>query len=296
MAASSPFKPGLFSGKAAIVTGGGTGIGLCVTHRLIHLGCNVLICSRSEAKLAAAAEKLAQAARSEEKGGRLEWRACNVRDEEQVQAMVADAIRLFGRLDLVVNNGGGQFVAPAAAISANGFRAVVDTNLTGTFLVCREAFVQHMREHGGAIVNISMVHGQGVPRMAHSGAARAGTESLTRSLAREWACRGVRVNALAPGIVFTESGFANYGDLGPSYVRSVLPHLPARRLGTEEETADAIIFLLSDAAAYITGEVVRVDGGLGLVSYPDPLAGAVDGEEGPSRFPVHGRLPPFARL
>lgn len=182
---SSVFRKGLLAGKCAIVTGGGTGIGFQVTRELLSLGCEVLICSRSQAKLDAAVASLAACGLT-----RVHARTCNIKDEAAVEALVAQALTALGRIDFLCNNGGGQFVQPAEGISARGFTAVVQTNLVGTFLMCREVYRAYMCEHGGSIVNITMVFSNGFPKMAHSAAARAGVTALTRTLASEWGERG----------------------------------------------------------------------------------------------------------
>lgn len=288
----SVFRPGLFAGKAAIVTGGGTGLGFAITRELLALGCDVLIASRSADKLRAAAAELAS---DGECVGRLRWRACNIKAEAEVEAAVRACLEAFGRLDCLVNNGGGQFIAPAEALSANGFKAVVETNLLGTFLFCKAAYALAMAEAGGAIVNITMVNRNGFPRMAHSGAARAGVTNLTRSLATEWAKAGVRINSVAPGVIYTASGFENYGPMGEAFLEAITPAIPCKRLGTAEEVASAVVWLLGEGARYVTGAELSVDGGAALIGWPFPLADT--GET--SAFPVYGdegALPPAARL
>jgi peroxisomal trans-2-enoyl-CoA reductase len=159
----SVFRPGLFAGKAALVTGGGTGLGLAITRELLGLGCDVTIVSRSAVKLERAVGEL-RADRA--CVGRVHYATANIKQEAEVAAAVASALRQFGRLDYLVNNGGGQFIASASEISANGFRAVLETNLLGTFVVCREAYTQCMQAHGGAIVNITMVRRETRPPRA----------------------------------------------------------------------------------------------------------------------------------
>jgi NAD(P)-dependent dehydrogenase (short-subunit alcohol dehydrogenase family) len=169
----------------------------------------------------------------------------------------------FGGADFLVNNAGGQFPSPAGYIRTKGWKAVIETNLTGTFLCCREAYQQGMESGGGAIVNIIADMFRGFPGMAHTGAARAGVDNLTKSLAVEWAHCGIRVNAVAPGIILS-SGFDTYDPFFQEQMLAMKDNIPARRLGTEEEVAAAVTFLLSPAAAYITGDTLRVDGASSL--------------------------------
>ena len=188
----SVFRPGLFDGRVAWVTGGGSGIGRCTAHELAALGATVVVSGRSADKLERVAAVIA------EDVGRCETLAFDIRDEDAVKAGVADVVARHGRIDALVNNAGGQFPSPAMAISKKGFEAVVANNLTGGFLMMREVFVQSMQDHGGAIVNMTADFRNGMPGMAHSGAARAGMDNLTKSAAFEWAHAGVRVNAVAP--------------------------------------------------------------------------------------------------
>jgi citronellol/citronellal dehydrogenase len=255
----SAFKPGLFEGRIAWVTGGGSGIGRCVAHELASLGAIVVLSGRTAAKLDAVAAEIAA------DGGRSEALPLDIRDEDAVKAATAEVVRRHGRIDALVNNAGGQFPSPLASISKRGFDAVVGNNLTGGFLVMREAFVQSMQKHGGAIVNMTADFRNGMPGMGHSGAARAGMSNLTMSAAFEWAHAGVRVNAVAPGWV-ASSGMDTY----QGAVRALLPklkaHVPLRRLATEAEVSAAIVFLLSPAAAFITGVTLQIDGGASLGS------------------------------
>jgi NAD(P)-dependent dehydrogenase (short-subunit alcohol dehydrogenase family) len=180
-----------------------------------------------------------------------------------VDAGVAQLVASHGRLDLLVNNAGGQFASPAAAIKPKGWRAVIDTNLNGTWFVSQAAWQHAMRKHGGAIVSIVADMWNGFPGMAHTGAARAGVVNLTQTLAVEWGSAGVRVNAVAPGFVLS-SGLANYPPPVQQMAAKIMPQNPSGRVGTESEVSAAVVFLLSPAAAYISGATLRVDGGSSL--------------------------------
>jgi citronellol/citronellal dehydrogenase len=254
----SVFTAGLFAGQRAWVTGGGSGIGRCVAHELASLGAQVLISGRHEDKLKRVAAEIA------EDGGQCEWRSFDIRDEAAVKQQVAEALQA-GPITALVNNAGGQFPAPLEAISRNGFDAVVSNNLTGGFLMMRELYRQCLRDHGGAIVNMTADFKLGMPGMAHSGAARAGMANLTMSAAFEWASAGVRVNAVAPGWV-ASSGMDTYGGAAKALIPKLKHHVPLRRLATEAEVSAAIVFLLSPAAAFITGVTLAIDGGAGLGS------------------------------
>jgi len=261
----SIFAPDAFAGRTIVVTGAGSGIGRCTAHELASLGAHVVLVGRKPDKLARVAGELAA------EGHASTQHAVDIRDEEGVRATVAAIVKARGRIDGLVNNAGGQFPSPLATISKKGFEAVVATNLTGGFLVAREVFTQSMCDHGGAIVNMLADAWNGMPGMGHSGAARAGMFNLTQTAAVEWASSGVRVNAVAPGWV-ASSGLDTYEDPG---VRALIPELrrqvPLHRLATEAEVSAAIVFLLSDAAAFITGEVIRIDGGASCNTKAFPL-------------------------
>lgn len=253
----SIFRPDLFAGQTALITGGGSGIGRAIAHELAALGAHVVLAARRADKLERTAAEIAQA------GGRVSWHLVNIREEEQVQALWEAVLAEHPRVDALVNNAGGQFMSPAEAINRKGWQAVIDTNLNGTFLMCREGFNRCFARHGGAIVNIVAEMWRGFPGMAHTGAARAGVVNLTQTLAVEWARAGVRVNAVAPGLI-DGSGFANYGEALQPFIRSLVADVPAKRFGTEAEVAAAVVFLLSPAAAYISGATLRVDGASSL--------------------------------
>jgi citronellol/citronellal dehydrogenase len=255
MVYDSVFRLGLFAGQRIVVTGGGSGIGRCTAHELAALGAHVALVGRKPEKLLAVADEIEQAG-----GVRPSTHACDIRVEADVHATVADVLEAGAPIHGLVNNAGGQFMSPMEKISANGFDAVVRNNLTGGFLMARETFVQSMRSHGGAIVNILADMWRSMPGMAHSGAARAGMLNLTETAAVEWGWAGVRVNAVAPGFI-ASSGLANYPVAMRPHLRKVHEYVPLKRLGTESEVSAAIVFLLSPAAAFITGSCLRVDGG-----------------------------------
>ncbi len=191
-------------------------------------------------------------------GGEARAYSCDIREEDGVKQTVAAILRDLGRIDLLVNNAGGQFAAPLESISVKGWDAVVRTNLTGGFLVARECYTQWMKKAGaGAIVNIIADMWQGMPTMGHSGAARAGMLNFTETAAFEWA--PIRVNAVAPGWI-ASSGLDQYPPEMREHIRSLPKHVPLGRLGTESEVSAAICFLLSPAAAFISGSCIRVDG------------------------------------
>ena len=251
----SVFRPGLFAGQTVIVTGGGSGIGRCTAHELANLGACVALVGRRVEKLEAVQAEITRA------GGQASIHACDIRDEPGVKAMIADVIGRHGKIDGLVNNAGGQYPQPVKDISLKGWDAVVRNNLTGGFLVAREAFNQSMASNGGAIVNIIADIWGGMPTMAHSGAARAGMLSFTETAACEWAVAGVRVNAVAPGWI-ASSGFDTYSPEMQAELRSLKTKVPLQRYGTEAEISAAVVFLLCEAAAFITGSCIRVDGGV----------------------------------
>ena len=249
---ASVFRPGLFAGQAAIVTGGGSGIGRCAAHELASLGAKVALVGRKPEKLATVKDEITKA------GGEALCFPLDIREEESVQTSIAKILADLGRIDMLVNNAGGQFAAPLESISAKGWDAVVRTNLTGGFLMARECYTQWMKQSGGgAIVNIIADMWQGMPTMGHSGAARAGMLNFTETAAFEWA--PVRVNAVAPGWI-ASSGLDNYPPEMAAHIRSLPGLVPLARLGTESEVAAAICYLLSPAAAFISGSCLRVDG------------------------------------
>ena len=261
----SVFRDDLFADQTIVVTGGGSGIGRCIAHELARLGAHVVLIGRKEPKLERVSEEIA------DDGGSASWHSCDIRDEDAVRETIAKIVAQRHRIHGLVNNAGGQFPSPLTAINKKGWDAVVSTNLTGGFMMSREVFEQCMQEHGGAIVNIVADMWRGMPGMGHSGAARAGMVNLTMTAAVEWAWAGVRVNAVAPGWI-ASSGLDTY----PDFIKAMFPTLrdsvPLKRLGTEAEVSAVVTFLLSPAAAFLTGETIRVDGAAPLfpVTFPIP--------------------------
>ena len=249
----STFAPGLFAGKVVVVTGGGSGIGRCTAHELAALGAQVVLIGRSVDKLRATAAEITS------DGGQASFFSCDIRNEEAVKTTVAAIMAAHARIDALVNNAGGQFIAPLESISAKGWDAVVASNLNGGFLMARECYLQSMKAHGGNVVNIVADMWGSMPNMGHSGAARAGMVSFTETAAAEWAVSGVRVNAVAPGYI-ASSGMDHYPEAAGDMLRAMRKTLPMGRFGLEAEVSAAIVFLLSPGANFISGSTLRVDG------------------------------------
>ena len=250
------FAADIFANKVAIVTGGGSGIGLATALELGRLGAKVAICGRTTEKLEKAAAELMKVAPN-----RVLAAACDIREQQQCEAFVQDVVGDWGQVDILINNAGGQFPSPAQHITPNGFLAVVKNNLVGTFNMTSEVANRSMiPQKGGRIINIIANIYRGFPGMAHTGAARAGVENLTMTLAVEWAQFGILVNAVAPGIIIS-SGTAQYP---PQLLERGIVETPLKRAGTIDEVAASILFLASPAAQFITGTTLRIDGGQAL--------------------------------
>jgi citronellol/citronellal dehydrogenase len=267
MRAGRWFAPDLLRGEVALVTGGGTGIGRATAIALADCGARVVIASRAMEHLEQGAADIAAAT-----GVRPLVRTCDIRHPDQVEALVDFVLGELGRIDVLVNNAGGQFAQRAERYSVKGWNAVVDTNLNGTWYVTQAVGRRMIAAGGGRIVNVVANHSRGIPGGAHTSAARAAVANLTKTLAVEWGPYGIRVNAVAPGPI-DASGFTR------TYEAEVVERargLPLGRLGTVEEVAAAIVFLASPASAWTTGSTLDVTGGQHLAGETwvvDPKAG-----------------------
>jgi NAD(P)-dependent dehydrogenase (short-subunit alcohol dehydrogenase family) len=248
------FAPGLLAGKNALITGGGSGINFAIAQRYAENGAAVVLVGRTKEKLDAAANEIRKA------GGKASGHPADVRDYDALAAAVKAARDEYGEIDLVVCGAAGNFPAPALGMSANGFKAVVDIDLLGTFNTCRAAF-EHLRRPGASIINISATQAfTPVPMQAHVCAAKAGVDMLTKCLAIEWGGQGVRVNSIAPGAVDDTEGMRRLAPT-PEIRKQFTRGIPLQRFATKDEIADLALFLSSDAARFITGTVVVCDGG-----------------------------------
>lgn len=246
------FAPGLFKGQVVLISGGGTGIGKSTAALFAHLGADIAICGRDGERLEQAATYLRGF------GVRVTAHAMTIRDPEQVEKLMDDVWEQHGRLDVLVNNAGGQFAQPAIDISPKGWRAVVDTNLNGTFYMMQAA-ARRWRDKGvpGSIVNVVAVVWRGLPQVAHTCAARAGQIYLSKTVATEWAPYKIRVNCVAPGTIATDA----FGYYSPQGQASFYQANPMKTAGDAQDIADSIVYLSAASGKYITGEVIVVDGG-----------------------------------
>ncbi|HTE60599.1 MAG TPA: SDR family oxidoreductase [Solirubrobacteraceae bacterium] len=249
---SSVFRDGLLDGQVAIVTGGGSGIGRATALELAALGARVVVAGRRPDPLR---ETCAL-----DPAHRCEAVVCDIREEDQVEALVDGVLERRDRIDLLVNNAGGQYLTPAEAISPRGFRAVVRLNLEGTWLMTHAVATRAMIPggRGGKIVCVTLSPHHGLPGMAHSSAARAGVENLVRGLSTEWARFGIRLSAVAPGPVATDTFLAKYPQ---QVVDGSASTVPLGRMGRAEEVAWLIAHLASPAGDWVSGAVLTVDGG-----------------------------------
>jgi NAD(P)-dependent dehydrogenase (short-subunit alcohol dehydrogenase family) len=250
------FMPSLLKDRVAVVTGGGTGLGLAIAARLSELGALVAIGSRNAENLEKGTAELRHA------GFDPQAIQLDVRKPEEVDEMVTRVVRHFGRIDILINNAGGNFVCRAEDLSPNGWHAVVGIVLNGSFF-CSRAVGRHMiaRGGGGSIVSILANYAwTGSAGTVHSAAAKAGVMSMTQTLAVEWARHNIRVNAVAPGPIESPGAAKQLWD-SPEAVQRITEMVPLQRWGKPGDVADAVAFLVSEHSNFITGEILTVDGG-----------------------------------
>jgi citronellol/citronellal dehydrogenase len=264
---SKIFAPGLLDGQVAIVTGGGTGLGRASALELAACGATVVVCGRRPEPIEATAGMA--------EGGRIEAVDCDIREEEQVAALVDGVLDRHGQVDVLVNNAGGQYMTPAEDITPKGFRTVMQLNVEGTWLMSHAVATRAMipESRGGKILNVTLSPHHGLPAMAHSSAARAAVENLTRVLSIEWARFNIRLSALAAGHFDTDTLRTKYPK---PVVEGVASTVPLQRLGTEEEFAWLVAFLASPGGDYFSGAVLTIDGARDNWFGPWPPRGLVD--------------------
>jgi NAD(P)-dependent dehydrogenase (short-subunit alcohol dehydrogenase family) len=250
------FKEDLLKGKTIIVTGGGTGLGKSMAARFGELGANLVIASRREQVIQDAADELRKT------GADVLGIPCDVRDPANVKEMVDAAKKQFGKIDVLLNNAAGNFISPTENLSPNGFKAVVDIVLNGTFNCTHAVGKEMIADGGGSILNIVTTYAwTGSGYVVPSAAAKAGVLAITRSLAVEWAKYGIRSNAIAPGPFPTKGAWSRLAPPGLGIEKKMKNRIPLKRFGEHIELANLAAYLLSDEAGYINGEVVTIDGG-----------------------------------
>jgi len=264
---SRVFVDGALEGQGAVVTGGGTNLGKAAAAELARCGASVLIAGRRAEVLEEAAAQI---------GDRCTWLAADIRDRSGAEQIVATALDRFGRLDLVLNNAGGQYMVPAEGLATKGWRAVQRLNVDGTLAMCAAAYELAMRDAGaGTIINVTVSPHHGMPAMAHTGAARAAVEAITRGLASDYGAHGIAVIAVALGRFDTESLRKYPAELW----RSAAATVPVQRLGSLEEYGWLIALLATPLGASLSGSVVTLDGALDNWTGPWPPSGLTrDGE------------------
>ena len=247
------FTPSLFKNKTILVSGGRSGIGFAIAKAYLHYGAQVFIASRKKDLLEKAAEELKQY-------GQCHAVTCDIRSPEDIDSLAQTIVETSGHLDILVNNAGGQFPAPAHIMAEKGWATVINNNLNGTFYMCQKMANRFfIPQNSGNIINITANVSRGFPGMAHTGAARAGVENLTKSLGQEWANFGIRVNAVAPGTIDT-TGLDQYPPLIQETFEEMKQDNLMKRFGTADDVANAVLFLSSPLASYISGITLAVDG------------------------------------
>jgi citronellol/citronellal dehydrogenase len=250
--ASEIFRPGLLDGRVCVVSGAGTGLGKATALELARLGANVAVCGRRPEPIRSTVAEIEAA------GGQASATAMDIRSDEAVDAFIAEVLERHGRLDVLVNNAGGQFMGPAESITPKGFRTVIELNVLGTWLMTHAAATKaFIPQGGGKVVSVTLSPHNGMPGMAHSGAARAAVENMMRTLSVEWARFQIKLCAIAAGQFDTETMRTKY----PKEVVEAVPQtVPLGRLGTEEEWAWLVAYLASPAGDFFSGTVITMDG------------------------------------
>lgn len=249
------FANDILQDQVAIVTGGGTGIGRSIALAMASCGADVVLASRQRSPLQAVADEI------DAQGRRAQPVPTDIRDPDQVDALIDTAIKTFGRVDILVNNAAGSFLSAARKIAPKGWQAVVDTTLNGTFYCCRAVGQHMMARDGGKIINITAtLHYKGSPGLIAPTAAKAGVEAMTKTLALEWAKYNILVNAIAPGPIQTEGSEKNLWS-NAAFRDMVQRGVPLARFGNPEDIANMAVYLASPAGNYITGATMVVDGG-----------------------------------
>jgi citronellol/citronellal dehydrogenase len=263
---SEVFRAGLLDGQVGIVTGAGSGVGRAIALELASLGMQVEICGRR-------IEPLEETA-ALDPNGRIGAQVCDIREEDQVDPFVDGVLERHGSIDLLVNNAGGQFMSPAEAITPKGFRTVIRLNVEGTWLMTHAVATKAMIPAGGGkIVSLTLTPHNGLPGMAHSSAARAAVENLMKVLSIEWARFGIRLNAIALGVIGTETFMTKYPQ---AVIDAAAGSVPLQRVGKPEEIAWAVAHLASPGGDYMSGSVVTVDGARDNIIGAWPPGGQTD--------------------
>lgn len=254
---TSIFRDHLLKDQIAFVTGGGSGIGRRMAERFAEHGAKVVLAGRKQERLDDAAQRIRAA------GGTAETARLDVREYEALEAALQKTREQFGEIDILLCAAAGNFPALVSGMSANGFKAVIDIDLLGTFNTCRAAY-PHLRKPGASVLSISANHATiPIAWQSHVCAAKAGVESLTKTLALEWGPSGIRANCITPGPTDDTEGMRRLAPTDEAR-RAVERNVPLRRMGTKDELADLALYLCSDAARYITGAVYVCDGGQSL--------------------------------